>query len=649
MLFNKWRSSDLFLVLTLFAATVAVYIWGVNGPFLFDDKYNIVNNPFVHDLKYFFQYFTNPLTHNVLPQNAPYRPLCTTVYAILWWLGHGSTLPFHVYKIILHALAAILSFKIYQNLLSKSGASESDSKPLITAAFVGALIFAIHPANAETVNYISSTSSLQCAVLYLAAFYSFLRGRLILMALLFFAAMLTKEEGVTLPFVLILYHWIFQKRPIDRRAIAVAFVSMLIFLGIYLSMPKTVQFSNIDSATYLFTQFRAWIKYALWIVMPWGFSIEHMGFGFSKTLTEPSVFLALLVNLTVIGTTLYFATKKLGQLSTETRCFIFGLLSYYVVMAPASSIFALSEPINEHRYYLSYSFFLPALLIFVSSWKWLGSSRLRVGLSVGIVVLLTVLTLRQVSIWKTAVGVWQNTVVNDPENSRAYLNLGVEQLAMARYDEAIDNFNSCARLNPAYPYCSLNLGIAYQAKGDDQQAEKYYQMAYGLDRGLLLTLSHYGNFLITRKKEYQEGLDLLKKCEEIAQGSFDGCLTSKSLALRSLGKMDEALAAAQLMLQKMPYSRDVQFEWGLTLIAAQKFDEAYAFFQTILDKNSKDTQAIHNLAWIEMQRKNWDHARELWNEKLRIVPNDPLSLLHLKLIDQNLEKQNRRPQRKSKK
>lgn len=664
----KLKNFDILVLVSFILAGFGIYVWGVNSPYHFDDNYNILRNQFVHDLKYFFQYFTDPRTHNVLPENAPYRPLSTLTYALLWAIGNGSTIPFHIYKIFLHILAAWLGYKILvkgaalQSVLENTDSASlrlvSESVNLQKAAWLGALIFLIHPANSETVNYISSNSTLQCSVLYLSAFYFFLDKKYFLMAILFFCSLLTKEEGATLPAAIVLYGIVFDNFKINKKAVFISSLVLIAFLALYVSMPKTVNYAGVDTLTYLFTQFRAWLKYFIWIFIPIDFSIEHKGFGFSYSFFDWQVIGSLLIHVLVLGFSIFTLWKKRGTLSYQHKTLFFGIFWFYLVMLPTSSVFALFEPINEHRYYLSYVLFIPALLVYLSSlsshcafcfsrYKFyfeklkISESVLRkiiMSLCMGICIALSFLSIREVVIWKTALAVWQNAVEKDPENGRAYLNLGVQYLNLGRYDEAIDNFHLCLKFNQRYAYCSLNLGITWNNKGELDQAEFYLAQAVQWDSDLILALAHYGEFLIVRRQKYEEGLKFLDICTEKSQGGFAHCYSGKATALRALGRANEALIAANQLFKLQPI-RIHAFDVALSLIALGRWDESYAIFSKLREENPNDVQSIHNLAWIEMQRGNWQQAKNLWFEKLKIVNDDVPTWQQLKIVAENLKDQ----------
>ena len=80
----------------------AVYANSLTGPFAFDDWHVIPQNPSVHVLTNVPSFFVDVTQFSVLPENQDYRPVFLASMAFAWWLGEGSTLPFHLISVALH-------------------------------------------------------------------------------------------------------------------------------------------------------------------------------------------------------------------------------------------------------------------------------------------------------------------------------------------------------------------------------------------------------------------------------------------------------------------------------------------------------------------------------------------------------------------
>lgn len=627
------------MLFLIFAAVgFALYGSTLHHDFYFDDIYNIAKNPYVQDLRFFLDYFFDYRTHSALPENSPYRPLCTLIYAILWTTGDGATWPYHLYKILGHISVAWLIFRISSHVLHQESASKKTGlwamkrvqkkqlpAPEVIAA-ASALLFLVHPAATETVNYISSTSTLQCTLFYLAAFWLGIRGKLFGMAALYLLAMLTKEEGASLPAAFFLYAWLFRDRTLSLREFSrelrkplfvlsgtlLTYLTLLHFLG-----SETVVFSSVSRSSYFFTQIRAWMHYLLWIVAPFGFSIEYMSFEFSNSFFELRVIASAAALLAIF----FFAYQmsrprsKLPALPFLT----FGIGWFAICLLPASSIFPLSEPINEHRYYLSYSLLFPSLvygaILLTQKFRPEVSllSRWSQATFVLLIVALSALTLRQNNVWKDGLSLWKHVSENDPVNARAFNNLGVVYLNQGRYEKALKEFHRCSSLWPNWKYCYINQVAAYSSLGRIPEARRAAERLVQVDPNSSLAKYHYAKFMLQYEKDIPAALQAAQECDRIANGHFVPCLEIIHHALRALGRHQESIKAARRALDIEPRNQTLRFQLGLALIDAGAFKDAEGVFLKLLEQNPEDTRTLHNLAWISKKTGNMEGAKQRWS------------------------------------
>jgi hypothetical protein len=130
-----------------------------------------------------------------------YYPIKASVQWLQWHLWGMDTLGYHLTNVVLHILSALLVWR----LLSKFG---------LRLAWLGGLIFAIHPVQVESVAWIAelkNTLSLPPFLLAMCAWIDYEeRGKAkdYFLALgLFLVAMLCKLTVVLFPLVILLYAW----------------------------------------------------------------------------------------------------------------------------------------------------------------------------------------------------------------------------------------------------------------------------------------------------------------------------------------------------------------------------------------------------------------------------------------------------------
>ena len=151
---------------------------------------------------------------------SPPPPL--NLYGDLSYLLFGSKpFAFHMVNILLHAGVSLLVYFILSRLVKKD--DPEDVRSINFPAFIGALVFAVHPIHTEAVTWIAGIMDLSCAFFSLLSFYLFIRLQegpfskkvLVLSLSSFFLAVLAKEPALTLSVILVVYAVLFRK-PSDR-------------------------------------------------------------------------------------------------------------------------------------------------------------------------------------------------------------------------------------------------------------------------------------------------------------------------------------------------------------------------------------------------------------------------------------------------
>lgn len=206
---NLWpgmpRKYNAILLALVLGATYLLYISALGFPFVFDDRFQIVQNPHLSAWSYVRVYFTQDVWSHLggAPGNL-YRPLFLVWLRLNFVLfGHNPT-GWHLAAILLHLIATGLVYTLTRKLLRDP-----------VTALVAAFIFGVHPVHVEAVAWISGGTESLCAVLVLGAFLSYLsslsgsRRRVLLWRVialgLFALGILVKETAATLPLLLLLY------------------------------------------------------------------------------------------------------------------------------------------------------------------------------------------------------------------------------------------------------------------------------------------------------------------------------------------------------------------------------------------------------------------------------------------------------------
>lgn len=145
---RKYFNNDICVYLFFTFLAVCIYFNSFFYGFYLDDFSQIVNNKNVHDLSRVFEHFylSTVYNDNGSTSGIYYKPLMMISYSLLWNIT-GSALPFRIFQICLHITNAFLIYKVVSQIVLGSH--------LRNIGFLVAIIFLIHPINAEAVLFIA--------------------------------------------------------------------------------------------------------------------------------------------------------------------------------------------------------------------------------------------------------------------------------------------------------------------------------------------------------------------------------------------------------------------------------------------------------------------------------------------------------------
>lgn len=199
---------------------IVLYFNSLDNGFLFDDIPNIVENPYIQNVKDVPLFLKGLKVHTNW-----YRALPMLSFAIDYHFHKLDVLGYHLVNLVLHILCGILIYFISRNLFDlglKGVENSSGVKNKLLSLFTAA-IFVSHPIQVNTVTYIIGRNEGMASLFYLLSFFlfikmSFSKGHLIKrlyffgVMIVFFFAILSKEIGFTLPLILILFDLMFVCR-----------------------------------------------------------------------------------------------------------------------------------------------------------------------------------------------------------------------------------------------------------------------------------------------------------------------------------------------------------------------------------------------------------------------------------------------------
>lgn len=200
------------------------------------------------------------------------------------------------------------------------------------------------------------------------------------------------------------------------------------------------------------------------------------------------------------------------------------------------------------------------------------------------------------------------------QDPRYQYNLALFHLNNGNSDEAIKYFNKSISLDAQYHLSYNGLGIAHLMKGEFEQALNYFQKTLQLNPAL--TEAH--NYMGTA---YQE-LGILDKAEqEFRTAASDANYKSRELPYYNLARLyftqdrvKDALYYVQKSIEANPRLVMAHNLEGVLYERLNEFDKAIDSYKAALKLSEEDINLKFNLAVAYFKNKQYDLARERFDE-----------------------------------
>lgn len=617
------------LLLTFLAILVfSVYSNTLGSPFVFDDKDNIENNPYVRVTsldRESLQAVGRSINAN--------RPVANLSFALNYYFDGYRVFGYHLVNILIHMTNGIILYFLVKNTLNLAASKiQSGHRPKpekisdnvfhpadfqtsvkspfnspSQISFFTALIWLVHPIQTQSVTYIVQRMNSMATLFYVLALLMYVRARVAQsrrhQIILFsccvvsgFLALGSKEISATLPLFIILYEcYFFQNLSfswLKRHLLLVAGVLTLLVLAVFWyagAHPLQGILAGYGSREFtlsqrLFTEFRVVIFYISLLIFPHPsrLNLDH-DFPLSMSLFHPlSTFFSIAGVIGLFGLALSLARKD--------RLISFCILWFLGNLVVESSIIPL-EIIFEHRTYLPSMMLCLMVVLLVNRHikpGWLGTLILCFA-----VFLSTFWTYNRNKVWKNDITLQRDTVAKSPRKARPHYGLGVALAKQGYLDEAIVHFNFALNIDPDHTAARNSLGSALARKGRVKEAVDQYRKVLEINPGykgayynLGKIQAHVGN-IESAISSFKEALEIDPEMSQvlynlawILASTVDGKYRNGKEAVRLAQKLLKISGDKQpLSLDTLAaaYAEDGRFEAAVTtarkaLALAEEYD-----------------------------------------------------------------------------
>ncbi len=610
------------------------------------------------------------------------RPVLNLSLALNYAVSGYRPWSYHALNLLIHIGAALALFGIARRTIESIGpAGSPDASPRATwLALASALLWAVHPLTTEGVTYIVQRAESLMALFYLLTLYGFARwvrvgdsdsgtgtdargGGAGWAAFSVLACLLgtgTKEVIVSAPLAVYLY---------DRTFVSKSWAGpwrarkgyYLALLASWIPLVLLVRSTGWDRGS----------TSGFHVGIPWWPYWRSQGEAVARYLglsfwPHPLVFDYGPTRLPVWQADILFGLLMAAAAATALGCwkgrpwaFLSGLC--FMVLAPTSVLPGVLQFVSEHRMYLPLAAVVTWAVVGAdaAAERWLSDARSRrriLGAGFAVVAAgFAAATAHRNLIYRTHLGIWQDTIAKRPFDPLAQANVGEALLDLGKIKEGMAYCERSIELDPYKADAHYNLGLGYETLEQWEDALRQYEIAAVINPKQVYGEFRAGRILDRLGKPVDAEVLLRNALGNMptlapAHASLGVALAAQGRTDEAIGEYDRALALdplqpeveynlgviygkrGQLGEAERHYANavaikpdygDAQLDWGVTLAELGNFKAALPVLQKAVSMLPKSPEARDNLALVLDQLGRTAEAIPLYREALRLRPAYP--------------------------
>lgn len=349
----------------IFLIGLIAYSTSMIGSFHFDDYSSIIYN---YQIKNLWSAFLD-IFRNIFSS----RRFVYFTFAINYKLGGLNPIGYHIVNFIIHFFSALFVYLISKNIISKTKLKSYVDE----MAFFISAIFIAHPIATQAVTYVTQRLESMASMFFLGSFYFYLKYKdtvkikyVIYSAIMIIFGSRCKEIVVTLGGIILIYEVIFGNiKKLKKRDIGVfLLISSLALIPFWIRVYKAVAIENIPviktfdlrqehkntmtREDYMRTEINVVRTYLRLMILPIRQSLDY-DYKIQKNM-DLITWLSLILHIGLISFAIYNIKRN--------KFYAFGILWFYIVLIPTSTIIPIEDVIYEHRVYLPSAGFIFAFV-----------------------------------------------------------------------------------------------------------------------------------------------------------------------------------------------------------------------------------------------------------------------------------------------
>jgi len=576
-----------------------------------------------------------------------YYPLTGTSFWLDYHLWCFRALPCHAENVLLHAMAALLFWKLLQRLQ-------------VRGAWLAAAIFALHPVMVESVAWITERKNVLSLVFYLAALLAYDRyasgmssrqssaGKRPatrtakaavspdpprgachpslfygLAFVLFLGALLAKTTTFSLPAVILLICWWKQNHIRWRADVLPTLPFFALAIGLCL-VTAWLEKNHVGAQGRDFSMtFMERCQVAGRI--PWFYAgklfwPDNLCFVYPRWQPDVRSGEQWLYPLATMGLLfgLWIARRRMGRGPVAAVFFFAGTL--FPVLGFMNAYGMRYSFVWDHWVYLpSLGLIALAAALAVRGTEYLRTPAMVYGLATLGLPVLAVLTWHQCGMYADNETLWQITIAKNPNATLAHNNLGNLRAMQGRLDEALRCYQKVIQINPKDPEANYNLGMASAQQDRLDEAIAYFKTAIQANPNdarahynLAVLFGSHGN-PDQAVEHYQKAIQIKPDYAE-AHNNLANLLAAQ-------GRLQEAVEQYQKAVQFKPDHVGAHYNLANALGSQGRLDEAAEHYRKCIELNPSHADAHSNLANLLATQGKLNEAVVEYQRTIQLIPN----------------------------
>ncbi len=616
-------------ILLLMATLPYIGILRNDFAYAYDDKAQIIDNPYVHG----FGHIREILTTNVWSHQGAqivtvyYRPMMTLGFLLCYQIFGPLAYGFHLASLLAHAAVVAMVYAFAEGLFRDR-----------LASFCAAALFALHPVHVESVAWISAVTDLQLTFFYVFTFWLFTRleeqpaarryWTLAAATIGFAMAILSKEQALTLPVLAAVYEFGYRDDAAStsrKERLLWQTPLWVLTLGYLWMRAHLLGAVTHTTGWHQLTPYQT-ILSAVALIGQYVFKLFWPAHLLAFYAFVPSTGLLQAPVLAGIAA-LALCAGAFAGLWNSARPASFGILWLLINLGPVLNARWMSAYVIADRYFYlpSVGFCLTAGWGMVALWRWAVQRNapwraIAQGAACAVVLLCVVRITTRIPVWRDDVTLLTSTLAAEPNEYILHSGLGQAYSLRDEPAAAEREYLQALRLNPDFIQALCSLGIVYA------QQKRYDKAVPLLSRAITLDPKSADARLSLGAAYAQTGrLDL-------AEAQFRAAIALVPLNYNAhnvlgklyfdSGRLQEAEAqfreslACEPNLAALDHLGYIYMRWG-------DRGRAEKAFQAALSLNSKDSHAHYNLGLICEGSGRSAQARQEFQAALAADPDNP--------------------------